>query len=534
MAGGAHYGPMGWRRRTPWAAPASERRWSGLAGVVAGVAGLGVADLAAWLIAPTAAVVPAVGQLIIEALPAVLVNWGKETLGFADKPVLLAIVTLGMLALCGLAGVLEYRRPYRGVAVLLLLASIGAAAVAVSPGVPNRGVLPVLVGFLASWVLLQACVAQLQSWQARRQPGGSQVGAASVARREFLRFTVAAGVLATAAAVAGRVASQAAGAVAGARARLTLPAPAAPAPAVPAGADLGIKNLTPYLTANDDFYRIDTALKVPVIEPDAWTLRVTGMVEQEVSITLAELLARPLVEHYATLTCVSNAVGGSLAGNARWLGYPIRALLAEARPRRGAEMVLSTSHDGWTAGTPLSALTDPRRQALLAVGMNGEPLPLEHGFPVRMVVPGLYGYVSATKWVVELKVTTFAQDVGYWTPLGWAALGPIKIAARIDTPRSHSVRTGTVVVAGVAWAQHSGISRVEVRVDDGDWQPAQLADTVGPDTWRQWRFDWAATPGKHTLAVRATDSAGRVQTGDAAPPEPDGATGWHTIEVEVG
>jgi DMSO/TMAO reductase YedYZ molybdopterin-dependent catalytic subunit len=291
--------------------------------------------------------------------------------------------------------------------------------------------------------------------------------------------------------------------------------------------------LAPYITPNGDFYRIDTALQVPVIDPVDWTLKINGMVQNPIKISYAELTAKPLIEHVTTLTCVSNEVGGDLAGNALWLGYPIRELLAEAKPLDGADMVLSTSDDGWTASTPLSALTDPNRAAMLAIGMNGEPLPIEHGFPVRMVVPGLYGYVSATKWVTELKVTSYAKDQAYWTPLGWSARAPIKLASRIDVPRKSTIDAGTVVVAGVAWAQHTGVAAVEVKVDDNGWQPAQLAETTGPDTWRQWRFEWTAAPGKHTLTVRATDTDGKVQTANVAPPMPDGATGYHSIEVKV-
>ena len=223
-----------------------------------------------------------------------------------------------------------------------------------------------------------------------------------------------------------------------------------------------------------------------------------------------------------------------MVGNALWLGYPIRDLLAEAKPQAGADMVLSTSDDGWTAGTPLSALTDPDRQALLAIGMNGAPLPIEHGFPVRMVVPGLYGYVSATKWVTELKVTTFAADQGYWTPLGWSARGPIKIASRIDTPTpGHGRRRHRGGGRGRLGPAHRYQQAVEVQIDQVAWQPAQLAETTGPDTWRQWSYDWPATSGTHTITVRATDAAGTVQTADFAPPAPDGATGYHSIQIKV-
>jgi DMSO/TMAO reductase YedYZ molybdopterin-dependent catalytic subunit len=301
---------------------------------------------------------------------------------------------------------------------------------------------------------------------------------------------------------------------------------------VPASANLPVQGITPYVTANDSFYRIDTALQVPIVDPAKWQLTITGMVENEVALSFDELLALPLVEHYVTLTCVSNEVGGNLAGNARWLGYPVRELLARAKPRPGADMVLSRSVDGFTASTPLSALTDPDRLAIIAVGMNGEPLPAQHGFPARMVVPGLYGYVSATKWVTSLKVTTFAADHGYWTPLGWSSHGPIKLASRIDTP-VQSAKAGRVAVAGVAWAQHTGIGKVEVKVDNGPWRTARLAGTTGPDTWRQWIWEWDATPGRHDLTVRAVDADGRLQIARQAPPAPNGATGYHTVSVDV-
>jgi DMSO/TMAO reductase YedYZ molybdopterin-dependent catalytic subunit len=291
--------------------------------------------------------------------------------------------------------------------------------------------------------------------------------------------------------------------------------------------------VTPFIVPNEDFYRIDTAFVVPQLDTATWSVRVWGEVEQEVTMDWATLLKQPLEQHLVTLTCVSNEVGGDLAGNAMWTGWPVRNLLAMARPKAGADMVLSRSSDGFTAGTPLEALTDDRN-ALLAVAMNGQALPFEHGFPVRLVVPGLYGYVSATKWLTELKVTRFSVDEGYWTPRGWSAKGPIKTASRIDVPRAgRGVKAGTVAVAGVAWAQHIGIDRVEVQVDGGAWQPARLAETVGPDTWRQWVFDWDAASGNHTLSVRATDTNGDLQVAASAPPAPDGATGWHSVAVAI-
>jgi hypothetical protein len=258
------------------------------------------------------------------------------------------------------------------------------------------------------------------------------------------------------------------------------------------------------------------------------------MVDNEMTISFAELAALPLTERMVTLACVSNEVGGDLVGNALWLGYPIHKLLAKAGPQAGADMVLSRSSDGFTAGTPLEVLTDDSVDALLAIGMNGQPLPLEHGFPVRMVVPGLYGYVSATKWVVEMTVTTFSQAMGYWTDKGWSEKGPVKTASRIDTPRDGaSFAAGKKAIAGVAWHQHTGISKVEVRVDNGAWQQARLADSVSVDTWKQWVLEWDADAGDHTIEVRATDATGQTQTAQQAPPAPNGSTGWHTINVRA-
>ena len=500
-----------------------------LAGLVAGLTGLAVADLGSWLVGPAGSPVSAVGELVIDLLPAPLVNFGKDTLGAADKPVLVAIITVAVLVACAFAGQAELRRRLGGAAVLAVVAVLGLAGIAARAGADLLVYLPTVVGLGLGYLLLRLLIDRLQAWR----PGSDgDATAASDERRRFLRWTLVAGGLAAVGAVAGQALLGAANRVNEARARLRLPAAAKPAAAVPAGADLGVPGLSPYVTPNEVFYRIDTALQVPAIDPADWSLTVTGMVEQEVTITYAELSALPLVEHLVTLACVSNEVGGGLVGNARWLGYPIRDLLARAKPTAGADMVLSTSHDGFTAGTPLDVLTDPARQSLLAIGMNGEPLPLVHGFPVRMVVPGLYGYVSATKWVTELKVTTFADDRAYWTPLGWSARGPIKLASRIDVPHG-TVAAGRVVVAGVAWAQHTGIARVEVSVDDGPWQEAELAEVTGPDTWRQWRYRWDAGSGDHTLTVRATDADGTLQEAAEAPPAPDGATGYHRVSVAV-
>lgn len=318
-----------------------------------------------------------------------------------------------------------------------------------------------------------------------------------------------------------------------AREQLSFPAPASPAPPLPEGLNVPVEGVEPWLTPNTDFYRIDTALRVPMLDVEAWELRVHGLVEEEITMDFQQLLDSELIERHVTLTCVSNPVGGELIGNAKWLGYPIRELLARARPTAGADMVLSTSSDGFSASTPLPVLQDDRN-AILAVAMNDQPLPLEHGYPVRMVVPGLYGYVSATKWVVDLEVTRFADQTAYWTDRGWAERGPIKTMARIEVPRSFAtVPAGPVMIGGTSWAQHTGISKVEVQLDDGDWQEATLAAEASVDTWRQWYFEVNLEPGRHTVRARASDSVDGVQTEERADTVPNGASGWQSVQFSV-
>ncbi|WP_292851685.1 molybdopterin-dependent oxidoreductase [Microbacterium sp.] len=352
-------------------------------------------------------------------------------------------------------------------------------------------------------------------------------------RRRFLIATGAAAVVGILAAAGGTVLQTGARAASAVRAAIRLPKPAVAAAPVPADAELGIPGLATVITPNESFYRIDTALVVPQVSTADWELRIHGMVDNEVTLTWDELLALPLEESYTTLTCVSNVVGGDLIGTAKWLGYPLRHLLARAMPHADADMVLSTSVDGFTAGTPLEVLTDDRN-AILAVGMNGEPLPVEHGFPVRMVVPGLYGYVSATKWVVDLEVTRFDKAVAYWTTEGWSERGPIKLESRIDRPRrKQDLKAGDTVIAGVAWQQHVGVSKVEVSIDEGPWREATLAAAISDDTWVQWMMPWTATKGEHFIRCRATNKDGETQTQTQAQPAPDGASGWPEILIQV-
>lgn len=511
------------------------RRWAAALGAVAAGAALVIGELVAGLISPSLSPLTAVGGALIDAVPPGVKDWAISLFGTADKAVFVAGMLLVIAAVGALAGILEQRRRFAGAAVIGVFGLVGLTAVLTRAQMtPAAAVVP-LVAALAGALLL--------GWLSRRLQEELPAGAAgtemsartarNAGRRTFLQVLAAS---AGATAVGGIVAAVWRGAAAGistAREKLTLPAPSSEAPAIPAGAEVSLDGMQPLVTPNRDFYRIDTALIVPSLDPESWVLRVTGMVEQEIELNLADLLSKPLIERHVTIACVSNVVGGDLIGNARWLGWPVRELLALARPQAGADMVLSRSSDGWTAGTPLEVLTDDR-DALLAVGMNGDPLPLEHGFPVRMIVPGLYGYVSATKWLTELRVTRFADDVGYWTPRGWSDRGPIKTSSRIDVPRTgRRVSAGTVMFGGVAWAQHTGIGKVELRVNRGPWQAARLAPGISLDTWYQWQVGIELAPGQYEVQVRATDLNGEPQVEERRPVAPDGATGFHTIRVDV-
>src|SRR6266566_2935588 len=349
------------------------------------------------------------------------------------------------------------------------------------------------------------------------------------------RFLVGSGI-AAAAAVAGTIGGRELATrrdVTLARAALRLPRPTVAAPPLPPGSDLHIPGLSSFITPNGSFYRVDTALLLPQVDPSTWQLRIHGMVQREVTITFAQLLKRPLIEDYVTLTCVSDPVGGPYVGNAKWLGARLADLIRQARPRAGANQLLCTSVDGFTSGTPLQVVLDGR-DALLAVAMNGTALPVEHGFPARMVIPGLYGYVSATKWVTDIEITTFAAASAYWAQRGWSQQAPIKTESRIDVPAGGAtLRPGVTPVAGVAWAQHKGIAAVEVRVDRGPWHEARLAAVPDIDTWRQWVWEWPATPGTHLLEARATDKTGYTQTAAQAQPTPDGASGYPSAQATV-
>lgn len=532
-----------------WVLPAA-------AGLAAVILALGVAELTAAFVAPQASPVLVVGSQLIDWAPA----WAKQTaialFGTGDKAALLTGIAIALVVVSGAAGALEHWKSPIGRILIGAAGVFGVGAAIARSGSSPADIIPAVVATVVALIALGYLLRKLderprprpinpaslrsagssrpQSTATAEAAAAQRAAAERVSRRRFLGLSAGAAVVGALALAGGYALEAGARAAAAARTALKLPAPSVKAPAVPAGAELDIPGLAKVVSSNADFYRIDTALQVPQLDPTQWELKITGMVEKPITVSFAELLALPLEESYTTLMCVSNEVGGNLIGNAKWLGHPIRHLLARAKPMAAADMVLSRSSDGFTASTPLSVLQDDRN-AILAVGMNGDPLPPEHGYPVRMVVPGLYGYVSATKWVVELEVTRFADRTAYWTDRGWSAHGPVKLESRIDVPRAGaSVTPGPVVVAGVAWHQHNGIQKVEVRVDGGDWNEAQLATAISADTWVQWRWDWDASAGHHQLEVRATDATGATQTADIADTVPNGATGYHVIPLNVG
>ncbi|HEX5534284.1 MAG TPA: molybdopterin-dependent oxidoreductase [Actinomycetales bacterium] len=511
------------------------RPFAALAGLLSGAATLATAELLAALISPTSAPLIAVGGAFVDLTPPWLKDFAIRTFGTHDKLVLTIAMVVVVGLLSAVAGVIAAWRWAVGALLVTILGLVAATAAATRPAAGTLDVAPALIGTVVGILVLRVLLNRLPDRKAVGDPRATndQRATRDPDRREFLMGATFVTLGAAFTWAAARTVGGASRTVAAARQALRLPKPTQPAAPLPAGTWLTVPGLTPFITNNDDFYRVDTALAVPQVDATGWRLKVHGLVDREVVLGFNDLLSADLVETYLTLTCVSNEVGGNLAGNAKWLGYPIARVLGQAGAHPGADMVLSTSADGFTASTPLDVLLDGR-DALLAIGMNGQPLPVAHGYPVRMVVPGLYGYVSATKWVVDLEVTRFADRAAYWTDRGWAPRGPVKTASRIDVPgRFDTVHAGRVTVAGVAWAQHRGIEAVEIRVDDDGWQRAQLAQVPGPDTWRQWWFPWDAAPGEHRLTVRAVDGTGQLQTSRQAPPAPDGASGWHTRSVTV-
>ncbi len=503
-------------------------------------------QLFGWL-NPASSPLSSLGQTFIGLTPEWLKQFAISTFGSNDKLALSAGMGVTLLLVGFGVGVVGRDRPRVAVGIAAGLVVLTGAAILNRSGSAVFDLLPLLIGAVVGIAFLvntfrrqlapDATPAQTPTQRSVLDPDNPKPdtagaahpmarAAAGATRRDFFRFVGIGALVAVAAGAVARWIPSSAEVVAS-RGSVSLPTPASVDGAAPPADTLDdVPGISPFVTGNTDFYRVDTAFVVPRMTTDQWQLRVHGLVDNEITLSWSDLLAMPATEHMVTLTCVSNPVGGDYVGNARWQGVRIADVLSMAGPQADADCLYSTSVDGFSVTTPLEVLTDGR-DALFAYAMNGEPLPVEHGFPVRMVVPGLYGYVSATKWVVDVQVTTFAEATAYWTARGWSARGPIKTSSRIDVPRDGtSVSKGRVAIAGMAWAQHRGITGVQVQIDDLPWVDATLSGDVGPDTWRQWVYYWdGATSGQHTARCRAIDATGAVQTDFIQDVIPDGATG---------
>ena len=498
-------------------------------GVLATLVGMAVGHLVAALIDPASSPVLAVGSTVIDLTPTPVKEWAVATFGTADKPILVGSVMFGAAVLAAIGGLLARRRFAAGALVLVALVAVAGAAAVLRPSAGPLDVVPALAtaitGVGALWWLTRNAPAPATGTAATSSDSGEQLPS----RRGVI---IATSVLTAAAAAAGGVGRL----VAGLRADpsdVALPSPTDPAPAFPTGLDRKVPGISSFRTPNDTFYRIDTRLTLPMLGVEDYELIVDGDVENELSFSFQDLLDMDLIERDITLTCVSNDVGGPYVGGARWLGVRLTDILDQAGVGDSADQILSTDVDGMTISTPLAVATDGR-DAMIAVGMNGEALPREHGFPVRMVVPGLYGYVSACKWITRMTLTTYDAQEAYWTERDWAIDAPIKIASRIDTPKSfEEIDAGRTFIAGVAWAQDRGIGKVEVQIDGAAWQTAELGPSAGVDYWRQWYLPWEAQSGEYSLSVRAVTQDGEVQTPAKAMPFPDGSSGYQSIITRV-
>lgn len=481
-----------------------------LSGLLALLAALTAGHLVAAFVGLSASPYLAVGNAAIDLTPSWLKDFAVSTFGTYDKLVLLIGMGLVLAGIGIAAGLASRTSPTPGTVVAVVLGLVGIAAVLTRPDVGQLSVLAPLASLAAGVYVFRFLHRDTEPDETRRD------------------FLITAG-LAAAAGIAGQVFGSRTD-VEGSRRAVGDLTPKTKAPEIPINADF-VKDGTPsFITSNKDFYRIDTALSVPRIRAEEWALRIHGMVERPTVLTFDEIRQRDLIEETVTLACVSNEVGGPYISTADFIGIKIGDVLREAGVKSGADQLFSTSDDGFTAGSPLDYVLE---RGLIAIGMNGEPLPAEHGFPARLVVPGLYGYVSATKWVTDLNVTTFAKDQGYWIPRGWATRAPIKTMSRIDRPKGLAKIQGRTVVAGTAWAQPKGVAKVEVRADGGPWQEAELGADVSDSTWRMWRLELDLKPGSHTVECRATDKSGYTQDQARLEPIPDGATGWHSISFTV-
>jgi len=504
-----------------------------LAGVVAVAAALAASELVAGLLPGSPSLLLAVGGALIDLQPPGAKDAVVGLFGTNDKLALEIAIVLVSLAIGAGLGLLATRRPGLASAAIVGFAIVGFAATLLDPTTSTA--MAAVVAGVAAIVGTQALGFLIPRVPSAEPGRGDTAPVTTTIEWDRRRFLIGAGGFAASAAVCGLVGrallerqrqspAQAAG---------QIPRPSEVA-TIPAGAELTVDAITPLVVPNDTFYRIDTALIVPSVDLASWRLRIFGLVDRETTLSFEQLVALGTFEQYVTIACVSNQVGGALVGNAKWTGVRLRDVLGLAGVRPESTQLVGRSVDGWTAGMPTAWVMDPQREPMIAVEMNDQPLPLNHGFPARLIVPGLYGYVSATKWLKELELTTLEAFDGYWVPLGWAKEGPILTQSRIDVPRSSAqLSPGPTTIAGVAWAPDRGVRGVEVSVD-GQWRQARISTPISNATWVQWRLDWDARGGEHTLAVRAIDGTGTVQTEQRTPPAPDGARGYHTIQVHVG
>ncbi|MEO7397469.1 MAG: molybdopterin-dependent oxidoreductase [Ilumatobacteraceae bacterium] len=517
------------------------RWWGVVTGLVAAALGLAFGEVVAGFSSELRSPVAKVGDRVIDWVPKSMKDFAIRNFGGDDKRVLIITILVVIAIAASLVGIATVRgRPRVGVVAAAVFGLLGALAGGFGRNTTTAGVFPALVAAVVAGAVLiggyhLAHPRPVVVPVTRRPRNEIEIQPAPVAARlDRRRFLLSSGGLtlgALAVAAFGRDLQNRFNSSLE-RAGVRLPVPVDPLPAPPAdpAAQPGNKGLSPLITPTGDFYRIDTALYFPSIALSSWKLRIRGMVDRELSFTYDDLLARNLIERDITISCVSNEVGGDLVGNARWVGCRLDELLDEAGIDKRADQIMGMSDDGFTAGFPVDTLDG--RDAIIAFGMNGEVLPVKNGFPARIIVPGIYGYVSAVKWLTEINLTTFARDQGYWVPRGWAALAPVKTQSRIDRPGAN-VSTGTTVVGGVAWAPTRSIDKVEVQVDDQAWMPATIGPVLSEDTWVQWWVKWDATEGMHQIRVRATDGNGDTQTEERTRVDPDGATGWHTIRVNV-
>jgi len=551
--------PSGWR---------STRDYF-LAGLVATGFAVALSEMLASFFVSAPSLVLTIGQRFIDITPAALKDWAIAVFGTNDKAVLIGGIAVVTIIIGGLLGVVARKRMQVAAIGFVAFGVLGYALGITDPLATAGATLIPAIAAAGSGIAV--LVFLLRLLQGPATDAADPVPAVSPdARRAFMTASGAAVVLAIGQVVVGRLASGRTQAAVAAREQVTLPTVAAspsttaatastttvaattaaaeeapvteattttqaaevvrtvadPTPAQIAQVD-GVSEL---ITPNETFYRIDTALSIPSVDLDNWEVSFTGLVDSPFSLTYDELVELPMVERYITICCVSNSVGGDLIGNAKWLGVPLRDLVERAGVQPEGTQLIGRSVDRFTVGFPTASVFDGR-EALLAIGMNGEPLPVRHGFPARLVVSGLYGYVSATKWLSEVEFARWDDFDAYWIPRGWAKEAPIKTQSRIDTPRPGTLDAGTRAIAGVAWAQNRGVDGVEVQVDDGPWMEAILPEELAIDTWRQWHVEYDFTPGAHTIAVRATDRTGTTQTSEIVPPRPDGATGYHTVQV---